>query len=88
MLATHGIDPKKRSKLGLSQVDVDPEPKYLADLHLSDKFVENKPGQCNKLPPAATVRKATASSHRHKESDRQRSDEVVVDFTYLQLCTC
>lgn len=44
LLAEQGIDPQRRSKLGLSHVVAEAEPKFLSELNISNKFTPASAG--------------------------------------------
>ena len=81
MLAEKGIDPQKRSKLGLSPVVIEPEPKFLSELNISNKFTPDASERKHDRFSSSGGRRntpgtGTGSRPNTMERRRQEAEEV------------
>jgi hypothetical protein len=77
LLADQGIDPQRRSKLGLSRVPVEPKPKFLSELNLSTKFPEGGVPPRNKSSAGGGTRGNNAITKlTEKKKKKNGGDDV------------
>lgn len=81
LLSEKGIDPQKRSKLGLTDVAIEPEPKFLAELNLG-KSAEYSPSKRN-----GPVRKIASKLNPMEKKKFEDGNQILTTEARARLMT-